>query len=386
MFERETVIIRNGEMLSFDYVPKDLPGREKELSRLESIFGSVVNYGRSETAYVHGFVGTGKTCTVKRFNDMMADYCYKNNIGFGCIHINCRVHNTDTMVMTQCMHYFDPSYPDKGIKPEVMVRDFRAQVARSKKRIVIVLDEVNWLLRSNESDIVYKLSRMGEVDEGLPVSVSLILISQEYGLNRMDTATLSTFKSVNSIEFRKYSRTALREIVASRVNECMVAGTVSEEAIDAIADAAADDGDARKAITILDDAAKCAERRPKSVITAEDVRSVCENVFSVVNRDKLSDLGRNELFALLAFARANRTRADVTIAEAEKTYAIVCEEYGQSARKHTQFVEYANTLANSGLLVNRGTDSGRTKVFSIPEIPAKEMCKMIESIIEGNLR
>ena len=101
MFSRESVIIKDGKKLSFDYVPDKLIGREKQMEMLSLIFRSVIDDGRSETAYITGSVGTGKTSTVRRFCIDMAAYAAKNNIGLDYVHINCRQNNTDAMVMAQ---------------------------------------------------------------------------------------------------------------------------------------------------------------------------------------------------------------------------------------------------------------------------------------------
>ena len=385
MFSRESVIIKDGKKLSFDYVPDKLIGREKQMEMLSLIFRSVIDDGRSETAYITGSVGTGKTSTVRRFCIDMAAYAAKNNIGLDYVHINCRQNNTDAMVMAQCIRHFDDKYPDKGYSAEVMMRDFRSHILKTKKRFVIVLDEVNALIRSGDDDLIYQLSRMGE-GIGQSISVSLILISQEYVLDRLDVASLSTFKRANTVRFDKYTRKQLRDIVSARVDDAMVAGTVSEEAIDAITDMSADLGDARMAIDILDKAARLAEMRPKSIVTADDVASVSDMVSSVVNITRLESLGKNELFTLLAFARATRTKPYVTLADAEKTYAIVCEEYEVPARKHTQFFGYTDTLVKDNLLACRNADEGKAKVYSIQDIPPKQMCKKLEELIEKVVR
>ena len=385
MFSRESVIIKDGMKLSFDYVPEKLVGREKQMEMLSLIFRSVIDDGRSETAYITGSVGTGKTSTVRRFCMEMASYAAKNGIGMDYVHINCRQSNTDTLVMAQCIRHFDDKYPDKGYSAEVMLRDFRSHILKTKKRFVIVLDEVNALIRSGDDDLIYQLSRMGE-GIGQSISVSLILISQEYVLDRLDVASLSTFKRANTVRFDKYTRKQLRDIVTARVDEAMIAGTVSDEAIDAITDMSADLGDARMAIDILDKAARLAEMRPKAVVTADDVASVSDMVSSVVNVTRLESLGKNELFALLSFARATRTKPYVTLADAEKTYAIVCEEYEVPARKHMQFFGYTDTLVKDNLLACRTADEGKAKVYSIQDIPPKQMCKKLEELIEKVVR
>ncbi len=386
MFSRESVIIKDGKKLSFDYVPEKLIGREKQMSMLSMIFRPVIEDSRSETAYITGSVGTGKTSTVKRFCMDMAEYAAKNGIPLDYIHVNCRQNNTATMVMTQCLRHFDDKYPERGYSAEALVRDFRSQVLKNKKRMVIILDEVNSLIRSGDEDLIYNLSRIGEDLLSQSISVSLILISQEYVIDRLDIASLSSFKRANTIRFDKYTRNQLKDIVEARVEEAMIPGTVSDEAIDSITELAADLGDARMAIEILDKAARYAELRPKAVVSTDDVAAVSDMVSSVVNITRLESLGKNELFTLLAYARATRTRASVTILEAEKTYAIVCEEYDVPARKHTQFYGYTDNLVKDNLLSCKTAEEGKAKVYSIQDIPPKQMCKKLEELIEKVVR
>ena len=387
MFSRESVIIKDGRKLSFDYVPPKLVGREKQMEMLSMVFRSVIDDGRSETAYITGSVGTGKTSTVKRFCMDMATYATKVNIPLDYIHINCRQSNTDALVMTQCIKHFDEKYPDKGYSAEVMMKDFRSHVMKSKKRMIIVLDEVNSLIRAGNDDLIYQLSRMGEDLYGQMISVSLILISQEYVLDRIDVASLSTFKRANTIRFDKYTSNQLKDIVRARVDEAMIPGTITDDAIDAITDMSADVGDARIAIDILDKAARLAEMRPNAVVTREDVAAVSDMVSSVVNITRLETLGKNELFTLLSFARATRKKPYVSLQDAEKTYAIVCEEYDVPARKHTQFFTYTDSLVKDGLLVCRDAEGGgKAKEYCIQDIPPRQMCKKLEELIEKVVR
>ena len=67
MFDKSFTIIRDASKLSFDYVPVDLINRDTEMGMLETMMRPVVEYESSETAFVTGNVGSGKTATVKRF-------------------------------------------------------------------------------------------------------------------------------------------------------------------------------------------------------------------------------------------------------------------------------------------------------------------------------
>ncbi len=382
MFERESTIIKEPRKLSFDYIPDRLPGREEQLDLLEMIFRPVIESGTSEYAFFTGSVGTGKTVTSKFFINELMRYSARHNVPIDYIFVNCRQKGTESGVLYQCLHHFDEGYPDRGFSPEEMLRALRSHIERSKKRIIIVMDEANILLKKGPVNLIYQLSRMSEESINMQLSVSLILISQEYVIDRLDEASRSTFKKVNTIRFDRYSLNQLKEIVRYRAEESLMDGSYDDNIINMIAEIASADGDARFAIDLLDKAARTAETRPEGKITPEDVRQVGSLVFSVVNTAKLEELGRNELFALLAVSRAIKDKGYIRINDAEKTYHVVCEEYGEEPRKHTQFYQYVRDLMKQNLLSEaKDAEPSKSMCVSLPDIPSKELSKRIEKIL-----
>lgn len=387
LFERSSVIIKDGEKLSFDYIPKDLLHREEQMRRLSMLFRSVIDYGGSETAFLSGSVGTGKTVTAKRFCSDMAEYCYKHSVPMDYVVVNCRQRSTESGILLQMIRHFDPAFPDRGFSTPEMLRTFRGHVTKSGKRFVVVLDEVDVLLKKGGIDLVYQISRFND-DYQSKVSMSMILISQEYVLDRLDESSLSSFKRANVVRFDKYSRDELRDIVASRAEIALKEDTYNQDALDLIADNSEEYGDARFAIDLLDKSARMAEERDEGRLTAEDVRGAKAMIYSVVTQSKLESLDKNRTLALLAVCRSIKNMGYVTISAAEKTYAVVCEEYETTARKHTQFWTYITDLEKNGLIktTSQKADSGpggHTAYISLQDIPAKVLAKKLEALLEA---
>ena len=387
LFERSSVIIKDGEKLSFDYIPKDLLHREEQMRRLSMLFRSVIDYGGSETAFLSGSVGTGKTVTAKRFCSDMAEYCYKYSVPMDYVVVNCRQRSTESGILLQMIRHFDPAFPDRGFSTPEMLRTFRGHVTKSGKRFVVVLDEVDVLLKKGGIDLVYQISRFND-DYQSKVSMSMILISQEYVLDRLDESSLSSFKRANVVRFDKYSRDELRDIVASRAEIALKEDTYNQDALDLIADNSEEYGDARFAIDLLDKSARMAEERDEGRLTAEDVRGAKAMIYSVVTQSKLESLDKNRTLALLAVCRSIKNMGYVTISAAEKTYAVVCEEYETTARKHTQFWTYITDLEKNGLIktTSQKADSGpggHTAYISLQDIPSKVLAKKLEALLEA---
>jgi cell division control protein 6 len=356
------------------------------MSTLKMLFRPVFEEGRSETAFVTGSVGTGKTATVKRFCADMMRYGAEKGIPLDYVIVNCRQRNTEAGVILQILRHFDSGHPDRGFSAPEMLRTLRGLIESRKARLVIVLDEADILIKKNAVDLIYQLSRFNEEYINLSSSVSMILIAQEYILDSIDTASLSTFKRTNTIRFSKYTRDELRDIVKIRADEALFPGKIRDDAIDLIADISSEWGDARFAIDLLDKSARKGENRDDGVVTAEEVREAKAMIYSVVTESKLADLDLNHKLTLLAIARSIKDKAYVTTGAAEKTYGVVCEEYNETARKHTQFWTYVQNLEKSGIIttVVRGdAEGGRTTYISLPDIPSKVLAHKLEDLIDA---
>lgn len=385
MFDKTSSIVKNPTVFGYDYVPKNLVNRGRQMQELEVLFRPLAEYGRPCNAFLMGSVGTGKTVTAKRFTSDMRDYFASKGTPMDIIYVNCRSNNSENAVLLHLIHHFDPGHPDRGFSTEEMSRILSNNLIKNKKSLVIILDEVDILLKKNTVDLIYQITRLSD-EVSKPAPVSLILISQLSVYSLMDEASVSTFRRSTMVKFDKYTYEELRQIVSERAEEALIPGRISEEALDQIADSSEEFGDARMAIELLEEAANIAERESQGEVTVENVRAAKAHIYSVVSESKIKDLDIKRKIALLAVARAMKQNVTIPISAAEKTYAIVCEEYGVPARKHTQFWSYIQDLEKIGLVKTKVSSDGksRTTMISLPDIPSKELAKKMEEILDSD--
>lgn len=383
MFERASTIIRDGSKLDYSYVPTRLVHREEQMSRLEMLFRPLAEQGRQCSAFLTGGVGTGKTATASRFCSDLSEHMAKAGRPVDVVYVNCR-NSTETGALLQIVRHFDPGYPTRGFSNEDIARAMTSHLAENRRSLVVVLDEVDVLLKRGTTDMVYQLTRGGG-DRAAPVS--LIMISQEPLDNLLDEASLSTFRRTNTVRFNRYSGTELLEIVSSRAEEALFPGRITDDALELIADQASEYGDARMAIELLDRAANIAEGEPDGEVTTEHVRAAKAMIYSSVSESKLRALDLNRKAVLLAIARGMRENLSIPAPAAEKTYAVVCEEYGIQARKHTQYWTYLQDLEKQGIvkLAVQVDGSGRSAMISLPDIPSKVLAGKMEALIEEDV-
>jgi len=385
MFERSSAIIKDGKKLSFDYVPAKLVHREEQMHRLETLFRPMVTDCISCSAFLIGSVGTGKTATAKRFCDDLLKYYGSTGRLMDLVFINCRIRNTAHGVLLEIIRSFDPGFPDRGFSADEMLRSLKKHTESKSRPLVLVLDEVDMLLKNGNSDLIYQMSRFTEEMQGNS-SISMIMISQEPVTEMLDKASMSSFKRANTIKFEKYAKNELKDIVLVRAEEALMPDVMDVEVADLLADIGKGYGDARLVIEMLEKAAMIAEENREGRLTADDVRSANALIYSNVSENKLATLDTKRKLALLSIARAIKGEPYISITRAEKTYAVVCEEYGQTARKHTQFWTYVQDMEKMNLLdtvVKSEIDGGRVTYISIPDIPPKELARKLEYLLES---
>lgn len=232
MFERASAIIRDGSRLDYDYVPERLVHREAQMTALERLFRPMAESNRACTAALYGSVGTGKTATAVRFCRDLSAYMAKAGRPVDVVTINCR-NTSESGVLLRILRHFDGGFPDRGFSPDEMARVLSGHLAGNPRGLVVVLDEVDILLKKSSVDVVYQLTRP---DSGRSAPVSLIMISQEPLDRYLDQASLSTFRRTNAVRFDRYTRDELREIVGLRAEEALYPGRITSDALDLIAE------------------------------------------------------------------------------------------------------------------------------------------------------
>jgi len=368
--------------LGFDYVPDKLVHRESQIQRVFTIFRPIAEANVSASAFFTGSVGTGKTALGKRFCMEFQKYCQEHNKGLDYVMVNCRQRSTDDAALLKVLHHFDSRFPDRGFSIPEKLESLRKHLEKSQRHLVVVLDEADVLIRK-KTDLIYQLSRFDEEYLSGNKLLSIILISQRSELARLDPASLSTFKASNTIAFDQYTERELYDIGNQRLGLAFRPGAFQDESLVLAADIAAERGDARRVLELMEMAGHLANESKADEVTPEHVRGAKAQIESVVDDAKLRELDRHRKLVMLSVARTIGEEAYVTTGEVEKAYAFACEEYGELARGHTQFWKYLKDLDARGLLGAKATKgkSGTTTKISLPDIPSSVLKQRLEKLL-----
>jgi cell division control protein 6 len=375
-------VFKDESKLDINYVPSRLLHRELQLNFLEQFFRfAIESPGKmTQRVLILGNVGTGKTVLSQHFGLNIMKEAEKRNINLSYVHVNCReCKGSLFMILQRTILKFYPNFPKRGYSAEELLQALMQILDEENAYLILALDELEALIRSEGSDPIYNLTRIQEDRLKGPQRLSLICILREAEyLEKLDLSTKSTLQR-NVIRLEEYSESQLEDILSDRVNLAFREGTVSVQTMNLIAELAySEGGNARYAIELLWRAGKYADASEMREVSPECVRKAAVSVYPVVRKDMISSLSLHEKLFLLGVARhfKQTDMAYMSMGEAENAYAIVCEEYGEKKRGHTQLWKYVRELSALGVIetkVSGEGQRGKTTFISLPRVPASDL-------------
>ena len=362
-------VLLSKEPLSFDWTPPELVGRQEELSELASIFSGIENHNVNCRAIVTGNVGSGKTVLTRRFYlDLSSRLDGKRKMAPA--HVNCRNHPSSSQVLQQIALSLDSRHPERGFSSGEIIQSIRRNLEARDCHLLLILDEVDVLVRRDSSDLIYKLLRVDEGQERRG-SISLILVSQDASLYTMfEEAIRSRLGASNILTMPPYGSRDLTEITRQRYEASCRLGSVGDEVLEKIGRFAADaGGDARVAIELLEAAIRRAEKDGRGNVVVSDVQPSVQREASV-EPSQVNRLGLHLKLILLGICRRLKNSEDISSGDARKLYELVCEEFGKKPRGYTTFWKHVKELETEGLIASRSSSSkrgrGRTQYITMP--------------------
>jgi cell division control protein 6 len=384
-------VFKDETKLDISYVPYRLPHRDSELRLLTEFFSFMLQSpGKmAQRVLITGDVGTGKTVLSQRFGADIIREANKHAINLRCVHVNCReYHGNLFLILYHVVSTFHPNFPRRGYSAEELLRILMQILDEENVYVILTLDEFDSLVLKEGSEAVYKLTRLQEIRQNKPQRLSLVCILRDLkAIEKLDASTRSTLQS-NIVGLESYSRQQLCDILSDRVSLAFKPMTVPEDTLSLIAElAASEGGNARFGIELLWRAGKYANAEEKGTVSPELVRKAVSSIVPAMRKSDLSFLGLHEKLFLVGVARflKESQKACASLAEAERAYAIVCEEFSAQPHSHTQLWKYLHNLSVAGIVkteVSSTGSRGRSTLIYLPRIPVEELEKELTAMLE----
>jgi cell division control protein 6 len=269
IFERyvESKIFKDREKLLPDYVPEELPHRDEQILKLASILAPALRGSRPSNVFIYGLTGTGKTAVTKYVLRKMKEKA-PQTVEYA--YINCRQNNTSYRVLAELAKHVGVKIPFTGLALGEVMKRLLQGLERRRYVLIVVLDEIDNLVKRQGDDVLYFLTR---VNENLSSSkVSLIGITNDLKFTEFLDARVKSSLGEEELVFPPYSAAQLEDILRRRAKEALHEGVADDEVLRRVAAIAArQNSDCRLALDILLKAADIADREGASRITLEHV-------------------------------------------------------------------------------------------------------------------
>jgi len=375
--------------LEINYVPKELPHRDKELSLLSQLFLGVITHPNSisRKILITGKTGIGKTVTIKYFGEILEKASEERSSNIKYIHINCRKERTSYKVLIRIIQSIDNRFPKRGYSSQDLLDILIDFLHRQNLYMLIVLDELSYLINKQE-DLIYSLTRINDDNLKGDQRISLIGIVRDIScLNNLDNSTLSTLQR-NIIKFNKYSKDQIFDILKYRAKISLKKNVLSDRMIKMISDITYNTDDVRYGLNILWRACKIAESKNLNYVTAECIRLGNQDLLPFSTWDILKYMNLQKLTFLLAIIKGlnNRDNVEISFIEALKMYYIICENIGLKPRSQSQLWNYLQELKRENIvlikIISEGI-KGRRAIINIFDLSLPNLEKEVIDILNS---
>ena len=357
-------IFKNREVLRSDYIPSVLPHREEQIKLIGSILAPSLRGSRSSNVFIYGQTGSGKTAVIKYVLERLLRKSEEIGTKLDTCYVNCRITGTDYRVLASLCASLGVSIPFTGLATSEVFDRFKVDLETQKTLMIAILDEIDSLLGRYGDTVLYDLTR---INEELKYSkLAIIGISNDLRFKELlDPRVLSSL-SEEEVVFRPYSATELTDILLDRASISFINGALSDGALKlAAALAAAEHGDARRALDLLRVAGEIAERDGTPVINEKNIREAEKKI----EHDRISVFLRSlplhsKIIVCCAYLMTKMNVSSSITGDLYEVYQELCGQSGIGVLTQRRVSGLINELDTNGVLncriVSRGR-YGRTK-------------------------
>ena len=395
-----STVFEKNNVLNPDYIPRNLPHREKQIRELTINFRDIlINPGSSSIrVVVSGKTGTGKTVTTKKFGELFTQVGKEKGIRTIYLHINCHRQRTLYLILMEVARQLNLQIPNRGLSSQETFKLIYDYLEKRNIQLIVTLDEFDYFISTSPIEDIYFLVRIYDELNALVKRLHYIFIVREMSsLAGLDKSIKDhILKSI--IDFTPYTSSELYDILMDRiVNEkAFREGAVEEDAVKFISDIYGADkggsGNARLAIETLELAGKIADSEDSLLVTIEHAKKANSQInpeLSII-MDTLKDLDLHHLLVIKAIMNLHKKEGSdfFPMGVVEEQYNLVAKELGEEPRRHTQLYEYIRRLKLMGLLTTRQSGKGmrgRSTLISLSIPLSVELDDLITKEIRDRL-
>ncbi len=371
-------IFRNRDVLRHSYTPEHLPHRSEQIEELASILVPALKGETPSNIFIYGKTGTGKTATVRYVGRQLEEMGKKLKIYCYVHYLNCERIDTQYRVLATLAKVLGRNVPMTGWPTDQVYDEVKNAIDSKDQTIVIVLDEIDKLVRKGD-EVLYNLSRInGELERA---RVSIIGISNDLKFkNFLDPRVLSSL-SEEELIFPPYNAEQLQDILEQRAELAFYEGVLDDDVIPYCAALAAQEhGDARKALDLLRVSGEIAEKEGADKITREHVKEAVRKIETdhVVEAVRtLPTQSKALLYGMIVLTESGIRK--FTTGEVYTVYKNLCKKIGIDCLTQRRVSDLISELDMLGIInsivISKGR-YGRTREIRL-DVPIEPIRKVL---------
>jgi len=372
----ESKIFLDRSKLSSRYIPNELHHREKEMSLLQTMFKD--SYIKPDefifsTPQIVGRSGIGKTSTILKFSNILENEFKKSGLTLKVAYINLKLQGGNKYAVYRfLLEKIAPELPSQGLSAEEMLRYLLSYLYENKLYTLIILDEIEFLLKSNkDSGIIYDFTRLNEFDLSRHCNViGVIFIARSTDFHdKIDSSELSTLGRL-PIGFLPYSIEQISDILVTRSSGSFnpnVVGTDIIDEVSLITTSSQIGGDVRYALDLLLYAGNLAEASGSDRITLDQIRKVHGYNQPWITIEDLTELPKNHLLTLMAIVKVQNRRKKQYI-ELKEIRIFALELADEHKIKKFEFEDYMSDLVDRKIIEMKSLKEIGMNITSLVEL------------------
>jgi archaeal cell division control protein 6 len=356
-------VFKDKQYLDHRFLPDNLPHRKEQITAIAKYWIEALNNVTPSDVTIYGKTGTGKTAAAKFAMKQLGEAASNKDLRIRTEYIRCTDYTTEYQVIAKLCQQMGRDVPYRGWTKAEVVNTFRdilkSNLYGNKMILIVVLDEIDILLKNDGDGILYTLTRTD--------NVSILSISNYVDFKKfIKSRVMSSFRD-REIVFPPYGAQQLVDILEDRSKLSFNTGTLDNDVIPLCsAMAAKEEGDARYALDLLRTAGEIADEKEDSIVQGIYVREAKEKIEHNKITDIITTLPAQQQRVLEAILNLTQNKEEITSGKLYDTYKEVSSGDTVSYRRIFDFI---NELEMLGVIstntISRGRGKGRTNIISL---------------------
>ncbi len=400
-------IFKDREYLRHSYTPEKLPHRDEQIQQIARILAAPLRGETPSNILIYGKPGTGKTATVNYVTKELEKVSAKAPIKVKVVYLNCEQVNTHYRILAKLSDTFleglknnrgkeflakmnlPTHVPRTGWPTDEVYKSFLKSLDEEKQLAVIILDEIDKLVKKSGDDVLYSLTRMNS--ELKKAKVSIVGISNDlHFMEYLDSRVRSSLGEEETV-FPPYNAHQLRDILLQRSEISFIEGVMTDTVIQlCAAHAAREHGDARRALDLLRVSGEIAESMGSENVNAEHVRRAHERIELDQTVEVIKTLPVQSKLLLYSISMlSERTPRAVISGDIYGMYEDFCRQVGLDILTRRRVSDLISELDVLGIIdakiINKGR-YGRTKEIKLNIHPLQVQAAVQQDYLFSDLR